>query len=94
MPEILQYAKSKNVRIIVWIYSSDVTRNSAYKKAFPLYREWGVAGVKIDFMDRDDQEMVNWYREIIKFAADNRLLVDFHGANIPNSFQVNRALIF
>lgn len=84
MPEIISYAASKNVKIILWLYNSDVNRNSAYKKAFPLYREWGIAGVKIDFMDRDDQEMVNWYHDIIKCAADNHLLVDFHGAYKPD----------
>ena len=84
MPEIIEYAKSKNVRIIVWLYSSDVNRNSAYKKAFPLYEKWGVAGVKIDFMDRDDQQMVNWYHDIIKCASENKLMVDFHGAYKPD----------
>ena len=84
MPEIISYAKSKNVKIIVWLYNSDVNRNSAYKKAFPLYQKWGVAGVKIDFMDRDDQDMVNWYHDIIKCAAENRLMVDFHGAYKPD----------
>jgi alpha-glucosidase len=84
MPEIISYAKSKNVKIIVWLYNSDVNRNSAYKKAFPLYRKWGIAGIKIDFMDRDDQDMVNWYHDIIKCAAENRLMVDFHGAYKPD----------
>jgi len=84
MPEIIAYAKSKNVKIILWIYSSDVNRNSAYKTALPLYKQWGAAGIKIDFMDRDDQEMVNWYHDIIKCAADNQLLVDFHGAYKPD----------
>jgi alpha-glucosidase len=84
IPEIIEYAKSKNVRIILWLYSSDVNLNSAYKKAFQLYHEWGAAGIKIDFMDRDDQQMVNWYHDIIKCAAENRLLVDFHGAYKPD----------
>jgi alpha-glucosidase len=84
MPEIIGYAKSKNVKIIVWLYSSDVNRNSAYKTAFPLYEKWGIAGIKIDFMDRDDQQMVNWYHEIIKCAAENHLMVDFHGAYKPD----------
>lgn len=84
MPEIIEYARSKNVKIIVWLYSSDVNRNSAYKTAFPLYEKWGVAGIKIDFMDRDDQQMVNWYHEIIKCAAENHLIVDFHGAYKPD----------
>jgi alpha-glucosidase len=84
MPEIIRYAASKNVKIIVWLYSSDVNRNSAFKKAFPLYHQWGVAGIKIDFMDRDDQQMVNWYHDIIECAAENRLMVDFHGAYKPD----------
>jgi alpha-glucosidase len=84
LPEIISYAKSKNVRIIVWLYSSDVNRNSAYKKAFPLYEKWGIAGIKIDFMDRDDQQMVNWYHDIIECAAENHLMVDFHGAYKPD----------
>ena len=84
MPGIIEYAKSKNVKILVWLYSSDVNRNSAYKKAFPLYEKWGVAGIKIDFMDRDDQQMVNWYHDIIKCAAENHLMIDFHGAYKPD----------
>jgi len=84
MPEIIRYAASKNVKIIVWLYSSDVNRNSAYKTAFPLYSKWGVAGIKIDFMDRDDQQMVNWYHDIIRCAAENHLIVDFHGAYKPD----------
>jgi alpha-glucosidase len=84
MPEIIEYAKSRNVKIIVWLYSSDVNRNSAYKTAFPLYEKWGIAGIKIDFMDRDDQQMVNWYHDIIKCAAENHLMVDFHGAYKPD----------
>ena len=84
MPELLEYAKAKNVRLWLWMYHTDVNRNSAYKKAFPLFRKWGIAGVKIDFMQRDDQEMVNWYLDIIKCAADNQLLVDFHGAYKPD----------
>jgi len=84
MPEIIEYAGSKNVKIIVWLYSSDVNRNAAYKSAFPLYHKWGIAGIKIDFMDRDDQYMVNWYHDIIRCAAENNLLVDFHGAYKPD----------
>jgi len=84
MPEIISYAKSRNVKIILWLYSKDVNQNSAYKKAFPLYKKWGIAGVKIDFMEREDQEMVNWYREIIKSTAENQLILDFHGAYKPD----------
>jgi alpha-glucosidase len=84
MPEILAYAKSKNVKCWLWLYNSDVNRNDAFEKAFPLYQKWGVAGIKIDFMDRDDQQMVNWYRRIITTAAKYHLMVDFHGAFKPD----------
>jgi len=84
MPEILDYARSKNVRCWLWLYNTDVNKNDSYKEAFALYEKWGVAGIKIDFMDRDDQEMVNWYRRIIKKAAEHKLLVNFHGAYKPD----------
>ncbi|MFV0537917.1 MAG: glycoside hydrolase family 97 protein [Dysgonomonas sp.] len=84
MPEILEYARSKNVRCWLWLYCSDVNKNDSYKEAFALYEKWGIAGVKIDFMDRDDQEMVNWYRKIVKKAAEHKLMVNFHGAYKPD----------
>lgn len=84
MADILAYAKAKNVKCWLWLYSSDVNRNDNFEKAFPIYEQWGIAGVKIDFMDRDDQQMVNWYRRIIKTAAKYHLMVDFHGAFKPD----------
>lgn len=87
MPELLRYAREKNVRLWLWLYSSDVNRNDAYKEAFRLYEQWGVAGVKIDFMDRDDQPMVDWYRRIVSEAAKRHLMVDFHGAYKPDGIE-------
>ena len=55
--------------------------------AFPLYEKWGVTGVKIDFMDRDDQEMVNFYEEMVRKAAEHHLVVDFHGAYKPTGLR-------
>jgi alpha-glucosidase len=87
MEEVRRLAKEKNVRLWVWLYWTDVERNDAYKKAFALYEQWGIAGIKIDFMDRDDQEMVNWYEKITKAAADHHLMVDFHGAYKPSGLE-------
>jgi alpha-glucosidase len=84
MPEILAYAKSKDVRCWLWLWWTDADRN--YEEAFALYEEWGIAGVKIDFMQRDDQEMVNWYHKIVKCAAEHHLMVNFHGAYKPTGF--------
>lgn len=82
MPEILEYAKKKNVKCWLWLYNTDVDRGD-FDKACALYKSWGIAGVKIDFMDSDDQEMVNWYHRIIKTTAKHQLMVDFHGAYKP-----------
>ena len=56
-------------------------------QAFPLFQKWGVAGVKIDFMNRDDQEMVNFYYQMARTAARYRLVVDFHGAFKPTGMR-------
>lgn len=87
MDEVRRFAKEKNVRLWVWLYYTDVDRNDAYKKAFALYEQWGLAGIKIDFMDRDDQDMVNWYEKIAKAAADHHLMLDFHGAYKPTGLE-------
>ncbi len=87
MPEIIKYANSKNVDIWLWLRCEDANNNDQYKEAFPLYHQWGVKGVKIDFMDRDDQDMVNWYRRIIKATAENELMLDFHGAYKPDGIE-------
>ncbi len=86
MDEIFAYAKSKNVKCWLWLYWTDVDR-ADWEAACKLYSDWGVAGIKIDFMQRDDQEMVNWYHRIVKTAAEHKLMVDFHGAYKPTGWR-------
>jgi alpha-glucosidase len=86
MNEVRRFAAQKGVRLWVWLYWTDADRNDAYKKAFALYEQWGIAGVKIDFMDSDSQEMVDWYEKITRAAADHRLMVNFHGAFKTSGF--------
>jgi len=86
MDAVRKFAKERHVRLWLWLHSNDVDRNAAWKKAFPLYEEWGIAGVKIDFMDRDDQDMVNWYEKITAAAAEHHLMVNFHGAFKTSGF--------
>ena len=90
LPEIIRFAKSKRVREIVWLHSNDVDKrlkDGSLDQVFALYENWGLAGVKIDFMNRDDQEMVQWYGKVIRLAAAHRLLVDFHGAYKPTGME-------
>ena len=83
---VRKFAKERHVRLWLWLHSNDVDRNDAWKQAFPLYEKWGIAGVKIDFMDRDDQDMVNWYEKITAAAAEHHLMVNFHGAFKTSGF--------
>jgi len=83
MPGILQFAKDHHVREWLWIHSADINHaleNNTLDAAFALYEQWGIAGVKIDFMDSDDQAMVNWYIRVVQLAAAHHLMVDYHGA--------------
>ncbi len=82
--ELVKYAHSKNVKIIVWSHWKHIQKQM--NEAFPLYEKWGVSGVKIDFMDRQDQEMVNFYHDVVKKAAEHHLIIDFHGAYKPTGF--------
>ena len=84
LPELIAYAKARHVKLWLWLYCADANLNDAYVEAFKLYHQWGIAGVKIDFMDRYDREVVNWYRKMVKAAADNQLLINFHGAYAPD----------
>lgn len=79
--EIIRYASSKGIGIWLWLHWTGVDKY--FDQAFALYQKWGVRGVKIDFMDRDDQWMVNWYRKVVRKAAEHRLMVNFHGAYKP-----------
>jgi alpha-glucosidase len=81
VPELVRYAATKNVKIWIWLYSKSVA--AQMQEAFPLYEKWGVAGVKIDFILRNDQEGIKWYYDVAKLAAEDHLMVDFHGATQP-----------
>jgi alpha-glucosidase len=85
MPELLRYAKQKNVRLWLWAHWTSVDKYM--DQAFPLFEKWGIAGVKIDFMNRDDQWMVDWYRRVAALAAQHHLMVDFHGAFKPDGLR-------
>lgn len=81
VPELVRYGASKNVKVWIWLYSTSVMKQM--REAFPLYEKWGVAGLKIDFVNRDDQEGIQFYYDVAKLAAEHHLMVDFHGCRTP-----------
>ena len=85
MEYLTRYADSLGVKLILWLNWENVSKQ--IDAAFPLYEKWGIAGVKIDYMNRDDQEMVAFYQTVVEKAAQHHLLVDFHGAYPPTGMR-------
>jgi alpha-glucosidase len=83
--EIVNYAKQKNIGIILWASWYAIQKDM--RSAFDKYSKMGVKGFKIDFMDRDDAKMVTSLYEISKTAAEYKLLLDFHGMYKPTGIQ-------
>jgi alpha-glucosidase len=81
MEELVAYGKQKGVDLILWCVWK--TLDDQIDVAFEQFKNWGIKGIKVDFMDRDDQWMVNYYRRIAHKAAENKLMVDFHGSFKP-----------
>ena len=85
VPEVVAYATTKGVKVFIWLYSTHVW--TQMDEAFPLYEQWGVAGMKIDFVERDDQAAIDWYYRVAEKAAKHKLMVDFHGCTKPWGLQ-------
>ena len=80
--ELVRYGKTKNVGLVLWALWNPLHED--LEGILDLYKQWGIKGVKIDFMQRNDQEMVNFYENVGKAAFDRQLLVDFHGSFKPS----------
>lgn len=81
MEAVCAYAKQKNVGVMLWVIWATLDRQC--EAALDRFAEWGIRGIKIDFMNRDDQKMVEFYHRIAKEAARRHMVIDFHGAYKP-----------
>jgi alpha-glucosidase len=85
MPALLRFAADRRVGLWLWARWNHLDRQM--DAALPLYERWGIKGVKVDFMNRDDQVMVNFYWRLAKAAAEHHLMVDLHGAFKPTGLE-------
>ena len=83
--EIIRYGNEKGVGVVLWTLWNPMKKD--LEGILDTYRAWGVKGIKIDFMQRSDQEMVNFYEQIARAAFDRHLLVDYHGSFKPAGLQ-------
>jgi alpha-glucosidase len=82
---LVEYAKSKKVGLVLWGGYASIKKDM--EGVCKHYSEMGIKGFKVDFMDRDDQEVVNFYDQLAETAAKYKLVIDFHGAFKPTGLQ-------
>jgi alpha-glucosidase len=85
MAGLVQYAAAKGVGLILWAHWEHV--KGRMDEVLDTYARWGIKGVKIDFMNRDDQEVVDFYHRVAAATAKRHLLLDLHGAYVPAGLQ-------
>ena len=85
MPELVRYAADKGVGLLLWVHWEHLAPRM--DEVLDTYARWGIKGVKVDFMNRDDQEMVAFYQRLAAATAKRRLLLDMHGAYVPAGLQ-------
>jgi alpha-glucosidase len=81
MAEVTAYAKGKGVDIMLWVIWNSL--QNQWDQAFDQFEKWGIKGIKMDFMNRDDQQMVQFYEAVARKAAEKKMVVDLHGAYKP-----------
>jgi len=83
--ELVAYGEAKDVSLILWVTWKAL--EDKMEEALQQFEDWGVKGIKVDFMQRDDQWMVNYYQRVAELAARHQLLVDFHGSYKPTGLR-------
>ncbi len=82
LPEVSAYANSKGVGLILWVVWNDIERQMT--QGLDYFQSLGIKGIKVDFMDRDDQYMTDFYRKIAEECARRKIFIDFHGSYKPD----------
>ncbi len=85
MPQLVRYAAGKGVGLLLWAHWEHVAPRM--DEVLDTYARWGIKGIKVDFMNRDDQDVVAFYQRIAQATAQRHLLLDLHGAYVPAGLQ-------
>ncbi len=83
MPELIAYAAARNVGVFLWSHWQHLDSEIEHREKLALWKEWGAAGVKIDFTESDGQDRMRWFDAILAATARLRMMVVFHGGTIP-----------
>ncbi|NRF71661.1 glycoside hydrolase family 97 protein [Aquincola sp. S2] len=85
MPALVRYAADKGVGLLLWVHWEHLAPRM--DEVLDTYARWGIKGIKVDFMNRDDQDMVAFYQRVAEATARRRMLLDLHGAYVPAGLQ-------
>ena len=85
MPALVRYAGEKGVGLLLWVHWEHLAPRM--DEVLDTYARWGIKGIKVDFMNRDDQDMVAFYQRLAEATARRHLLLDLHGAYVPAGLQ-------
>ena len=81
--EIVKYSGERGVRLLFWKHSRQLRTPEERDAFFDLLEDAGVAGAKIDFFDHEHKEDVDLYEDLLRRAAEKKMVLNFHGANKP-----------
>ncbi len=81
--ELVEYSRGQSVGLLFWKHSNQLNTPEAREEFFTRLHRLGVAGAKIDFLDHEAKEVIDHYEALLTKAAENQMVVDFHGANKP-----------
>ncbi len=81
MQQVCDYGKQRGVGIRAWVHWGALY--GRVEEIFSQYEQWGLSGMMVDFMDRDDQQMIQWQEQVLQTAARHKLHIQFHGVQKP-----------
>ena len=81
--ELVDYSKERGIGVWLWQHSNLLMEPEAVRAFFEMCREAGIVGAKVDFFDHESKEVIERYELVLREAARNRILINFHGANKP-----------
>jgi alpha-glucosidase len=87
LPTLVTYARNRAVRILLWARWSDLRTAKQRRRLLTRWKGWGIAGVKLDYVQSDSRRRMAWYDAVARAAAARKLLVDFHGSTLPRGIQ-------
>ncbi|WP_275739067.1 glycoside hydrolase family 97 protein [Halorhabdus sp. SVX81] len=87
IPDLVEYANERGIGVELWANFIDLNTESKREQRLSRWSEWGVDGIKVDFMDSDDQGRMQFYTDLAADAAEYELTVNFHGSAVPTGLR-------